>query len=291
MVFAPRKYFGFERSWISKAIKTLDEDGEIFAPNRREKAQLKIGIGIWQTVSLRDWLKAMKVIKKKKENFHVLTELGKLFLQFDRLVEEWGSWWTIHYQLSSNSNGIEIYHWFFNQFSPTQFSRNEMVSTLIDIKKDNFSSETIKRSVTSFLSVFRHTPLGDELMILKEVENGIFQRFEPEAKRLHPAIVAYAILNWAKKRGRSTVNVKELLSSDEAPGKVFGLSARLLDNYLDEIKGRYRGKVLSVSRTAGLNSVTYDQNIKSLSLLRAYYLERLDRLEPMEALRKAIKHG
>ena len=250
MVFVPRKYFGFERSWLSKAIKTLDEDGGIFTPSRREEAQLKMGLGIWQIVSLEDWLRAMKVIEKRdKEDFYVLTELGKLFLEFDRLVEERGSWWTIHYQLASNPEGIELYYWFFNQFPHIRFSRNELVSALIDIKKDDFSSETIDDGVTSFLSVFRHTPLGDELMILKEVENGVFQRFESEPKKLHPAVVAYAIVDWAKNRDRSTVNVREFLSSDGTPGKVFGLSASSLDNYLDEIKGRYLRKVLSVRKS------------------------------------------
>lgn len=73
------------------------------------------------------------------------------------------------------------------------------------------------------------------------------------------------------------------------PARSLILDSWALDEFLDKIQDRYLKRVLWVSRTAGLNSVTFANDFPPLALLNAYYLEHVTGVEPIEALLKGIE--
>ena len=68
-----------------------------------------------------------------------------------------------------------------------------------------------------------------------------------------------------------------------------GLGETLFLELLGAVQERYAKNVLWVSLTAGLNSIVIATQSQPLALLEAFYLERVEDKEPLEALRMAMK--
>ena len=82
------------------------------------------------------------------------------------------------------------------------------------------------------------------------------------------------------------MNLSELLDWD-APGRYLGLELEKLASMIRTIQERYAGRVLTLSRTAGLNSVAIAGGVSSGQLLVSCYLQQQDRLSPLDALTRA----
>ena len=72
-------------------------------------------------------------------------------------------------------------------------------------------------------------------------------------------------------------------------GTYLGIDRGTLDDILDDIQEKYFGRILHVSRTAGLNSISISRNIQPLTVLRTYYMELNNGLEPRKAIEESEK--
>ena len=270
MSFAISQYFAFERQWVALFIKYINQYPDIFTSSKKEEAQYIFGIGVRKIESLVDWVIKLKIAKKKEGNFY-LTNFGELLSKYDKTIEEKSTWYLFHYNLSSSRDNLEVYYWLFNHYDKYKF-------TLLDIKKDlrnyksNLSERTISNAVGSVLDLFKNTPIGTELEIL-EPRKDFYYKNELNKTNLDFNILSYILLDWAINNNRSTANLEELYYPG-APAKVLSIRRKLLLEYLDSIKMAHGKNILWISRTANLNSISFNLKINPFEILEKYYSER-----------------
>ena len=283
MPMAIPSWFGFERGWLARALKALREDAGILAKGRLAEAQMRLGLGNQQVYALEHWLRALHLVSGDKTAYD-LTDRAVLIGDWDPQIEEPGTWYAIHYWLASNRDHAFSYWCAVNRL-PCRFSREELLSVLAN-EFPGKSRSTYANHLRAFLEVVRRTPLGNTLGLFAVNDDSVSREsFDPS--QVPSAVVSYALCDWRQRNSRSTVAVAEIVQA-EAPGRAFAMSEAALNEHLDTISQRYSERVLWVSRTAGLNSVTFASDLDPNVLLRTYYHEQLEGLSPPEALAASI---
>jgi hypothetical protein len=273
MSFSINQYFPFDRQWIALFFKYIQDNPDLFVLSNRENTQYKLGLGIRKIESLGDWVIKLG-LAKKLENKYYLSELGKLILLYDRTIEEKGTWLIMHYNISSRKENLEICYWLFNIYNRTKFSLKDIKEDLL-IYKPNLSERSINNSIGLIINQYINTQFSKDLKIITEVERGLYFRPELSENILDTNILAYTILDWAINNKRYTVNLDELYMPG-APGRIFNINKKTLNNYLDFIQKSYNKNLLWVSRTANLNSISFNIKINYIKILEIYYKEKVE---------------
>jgi len=283
--------FGFEERWIRLLLKNIPDHPDIFWNDRMEDAQYLLGgLGNRQVLALKDWARAIGLIieeKKEKQAKFVLTPLGKIITQYDPKLDENGTFWAIHHNLCLSENKqIWFYPFYSNTFGIETFTREQMERHLREARPD--AGESMYGTWLNKLThTMKSTKLGNDLGILVPVDKNLFERRSPDSS-LNYALIAYILCDWAEKFSRDTVNLLEFQNKNGV-FRYLALSDTQAKEFLDIIQDRFSKKILWFSRTAGLNSIVFEPNVPSLAVLRAYYLQQLEGMEPLKALEEGIK--
>lgn len=275
--------FGFERLWFSRSIRRIVENPDLFEKEHIADAQYSLGLGNRQVLAVEYWLKCARLIQRDGNNTS-LSGFGDLVWTFDSQLEEPETWFAIHYHLASARQAASTY-WFAFQKMPHTFSKSSLREGL----KREFagkSPRTYKDAISVFFSIMTRTEINTLCNMVEVDSDSIVKTIDPPL--LESGLVAYAVVDWATKSGFKTSHFSQLLS-EGGPAKSFSLTSAGLAKYLDQIQEKYAKKILWVSRTAGLDSVTFAQGIPPLAVLRAYYLEHLEGVDPLEAINRAIE--
>ncbi len=282
--------FGFEEKWMRLCLKTVNVDPNIFKPEYIQEAQRLLGgLGNRQVLALKDWARASGLIRQKHSSVFELTPIGQLLVTYDPNLEENASYWVIHHGLCMNPDDIWFYAHYANSFSVGKFSREYLKQSMLKIRA---LSESVieKKCITPLLHTMKATRLGDTLGLLARSEDGSYLRRSPDKNSLPVTIVAYMILDWASKANRTTLNIAELFQPGNV-GTYLGIDRGTLDDILDDTQEMYSGRILHISRTAGLNSISISRGIQPLTVLRAYYMELNNGIEPTKAIEESQKNG
>jgi hypothetical protein len=246
---------------------------------------MSLGIGTIKVEALGRWATCSRLIVPGGPG-HRLSALGRIVFQLDPSLEESGTWWIIHEGLTRQH---EPWGWYTCEFLKSAFSLEELDEAM----KAAFgvrSERAVKNARRALVLAMTRTPLGPELGLMVETSEGRFERSAADLASLNPALFGYAVMRWARADDRLTANIDELLEG-RAPAVVLGLSRSATELLLAQIDDNYRGEVLSLSRTAGLNSVAFGVETQPLHLVEAYYLEQLEGREPFAALQHARTEG
>jgi len=275
--------FGFNRSWISKAIKSLPKYPNLFIKGNRASRDIRniLGIGPTKVESLKAWLEFMEITDKSGGK---LSDIGNIIFEFDQTIEEKGTWFYIHYKLTQN---FQIWNQYISNFQLKKFRKNEFREHLKKIYKE-FSERTINNALLSLFSAMRDTPLGNELGFMVE-EEGYYYKKEPPEKKLSPLIFAYILADWMKTEVRTSVHSSELFERG-GPARILNLSTNRVEKYLSTIRDNYGKELVWISTTAGLNSIRRNEDIDPLVILIAYYQQQVEGVEPPRNLQEAIDY-
>lgn len=273
--------FGFERRWLSKSFRTLEEHPDIFSESNNEEAQVVLGVGKRQVLAIEYWLKCLGFTSKSNQET-ALTPLGTIVKQMDPQFEERETWLAIHYQLSRDRDAASTY-WFAFRKMPQVFNRRELIQGL-EREFPRKSERTYSDAASVFFSIITKTAISSQCEIVS-IRDEIVSKIE-DNERLSPTLFAYTLMDWAEINNLSTANLTQVLASD-GPAKPFSLSIARTNELLDRIQDRYRKNVLSISRTANLNSIAFNRKISPLLMICCCYLEMVEGLDPMEAMKEA----
>lgn len=274
--------FGFERSWLSKALRHIPNRPDLFAEDAIDDAQYLLGLGNRQVLALGYWLRNLGLAEKDKAGQYRLSDLGTVIHQYDPQVEELGTWFTLHYMLSARKEAASTYWYVANRMSE-RVLRDQLTEGL-QAEFPGKSTRTYQDAVSVFLAILSKTPIGTLVFAL--ADDTVFKVANPS--QLPDAVLLFALLHWCQTRGRTGLSLIEL-STEGAPGRIFGLTEAALRAFLDRTQDRYAKRALWWSQTSGLDSITTEEGLPSLAMLRSYYLEHLDGLSPLEALNRGIK--
>lgn len=290
--FSGHETFPFRYAWLPKGINAVSDDSGIFL---QEDAMVRLGVGKNMVQSIRHWCETLGLIQSKgRSGTYAPTTLGKKLLSprgWDPFLEDIGTLWLLHWQLSSRAEGASTWHLAFTQWSPESFSSDDLVKWLQTILPpgSRASANSLKRDVEVFLRTYvargsdRSAP-GEDAFDCPLVELGLIQQIGSNRYRfvrgpktsLPDAILHYSLIDFWRTtaEGQKTISFESVLHQPGSPGAVFKLSENALSERLERLPNRLG---ISFDETAGLRQLLLRRNsldVDPFTLLAPYYEKR-----------------
>jgi hypothetical protein len=282
--FGGHEKFVFRYGWLKKGVDGVLENPLIFSS---DEALVKLGVGKNMVRSIRYWCLSAGLIEEMDEIGLAkplrTTKLANKLLNkngWDPYLEDIGSMWILHWQLSTNRSLAYIWNILFSNFLETEFTKRQLATFLHSSFEHNgihTTAGTIDREIDVCLRTYvpgvrsksgtiaeetLDCPLA-ELNIIRFIPNDNIYRFNIGPKiSLPQGVFGYALLSFIYSRAlnRRTIAVDECLYQEGSPGQVFKLDENSVVEYLENLENNTNGKI-RLEETAGLRQIYLDESI------------------------------
>jgi hypothetical protein len=298
--FGGHEKFVFRHGWLKKGVDGVKKKPLIFT---NDEALVMLGVGKNMVRSIRHWCLATGLVEEMDGVglAHPLqtTHLADKLLSdrgWDPYLEDIGSLWLLHWQLSTNLTRCFVWHILFSKFLETEFTKRQLanyLSSQFEHHAVHTTPGTIDREIDACLRTYVpavRTKLGAiaeetldcplaELDIVRFIPSDNIYRFNIGPKISLPlGVFGYALLSFLSStaENRRTVAVDECLYQEGSPGQIFKLDENSVVEYLESLKEATKGKI-RLEETAGLRQVYLDESLgenyedQALKLLKGHY--------------------
>lgn len=289
MKFRAHDTFFIRKGWLSKGMKYVHSKPDVFVA-KDENPMDVLGIGANMVKALRYWLQAVGLTEEPNSGKRVqtFTPLGQSVFTNDRYIEELGTLYLLHYRLSSNKFDATAWYYFFNEFTMSEFSRDDFVDFLQRRIRMEDSDVTVAiRSLNDDFSCIINTylpryktspnrvapesnidcPLGElGLIDILSKEKKTYRKAIPVASTISPWVALAIIVDQAGESKEISLN--ELLTAPCNIGKTLNLDAISMLDVLYQIE---RIGKIKINRTAGLDVIHILEGLTFQDCVDAYY--------------------
>lgn len=289
MKFRAHDTFFIRKGWLSKGMKYVCNKPDVFV-DKNDNPMDVLGIGSNMVKALRYWLRTVGLTKEPNSGRRTqsFTELGKAVFEHDRFIEETGTLFLLQYKLASNKEEATAWYYFFNEFSMTEFTKEDFVASLQNYVLMNESNASVAiRSLNDDFTCIINTylpkhrsgslksspennidcPFGE--LGLVDVLNKVRRTYKktiPAVSSINPWVAMAVIQDQAN--GRKEISLNELLTAPCNIGKVFNLDAISM---LELLRGIEKLGEVKIIRTAGLDIIRILSNGDFNSCVEMYY--------------------
>ena len=289
MKFRGHETFFIRKGWLSKGMKGVVEKNTLFV-DKAENPMDVLGIGANMVKSLSYWLQALDLTAEPNSGKRVqkLTPFGELVYKNDRYIEEVGTLYLLQYKLAKNQSNSTSWYYFFNEFSLSEFSKEDFVQAIQNyILMDESESAAAIRSLNDDFSCIINTylpriknnpgklspennidcPFGElGLVDIVNKKKKIYKKTIPSPKTFDPWVILAVISDQAN--DRDEIGLNELLKSPCNIGKTYNLDAVALLDVLHEVE---RMGAIKIIRTAGLDVIRLKDHLTFIECVKKYY--------------------
>lgn len=289
MKFRAHDTFFIRKGWLSKGMKYVHSKPDVFVA-KDENPMDVLGIGANMVKALRYWLQAVGLTEEPNSGKRVqtFTPLGQSVFTNDRYIEELGTLYLLHYRLSSNKYDATAWYYFFNEFTMSEFSRDDFVDFLQRrIRMEDSDATVAIRSLNDDFSCIINTylpryktspnrvapesnidcPLGElGLIDILSKEKKTYRKAIPVASTISPWVALAIIVDQAGESKEISLN--ELLTAPCNIGKTLNLDAISMLDVLYQIE---RIGKIKINRTAGLDVIHILEELTFQDCVDAYY--------------------
>lgn len=289
MKFRAHDTFFIRKGWLSKGMERIVEKPDLFV-DKNENPMDILGIGSNMVKALRYWMQTVGLTQEPKRGRRIqtLTPLGQRIFDNDCYIEELGTLYLLQYKLASQKNEATAWYYFFNEFSMSEFTKEEFVQQLQNyIMMDEYSSSVAIRSLNDDFNCIINTylpryksnpgkvspennidcPFGElGLVDISNKKQKTYKKSTPSSKSFNPWVVLAVIMEQAE--GRNEIALNELLTKPCNIGKVFNLDAITMLDVLHEIESM---GMLKIIRTAGLDVIHLNTQMTFDECVAKYY--------------------
>lgn len=289
MKFRAHDTFYIRKGWLSKGMKSIVANEDVFV-SKDENPMDVLGLGANMVKALRYWLQAVGLTEESRSGKRVqkLTSLGKMIYENDRYIEEIGTLYLLQYRLASNKEDATTWYYFFNEFSLSEFSRDDFVESIQKyIRMSDAENSIASRSINddfaciinTYLPRYKSNPLKVSaennidcpfgelgLIDILSKTRKTYKKSTPAAYSINPWIALAVIVDNAK--GRNEIPLNEVLTSPCNLGKVFNLDSIVMLDILYRIE--HLGG-LRINRTAGLDVILLQKKYSFDQCVKQYY--------------------
>lgn len=285
--FKGHETFTIREGWINKGLTEINENPWVFNTNYGADA---LGMGPNMAKALRYWFKCAELIDEKPKEGVLLTEVGKLILKNDPYIEDIFTLWLIHCRIAANARQATAWNLFFNRFSYEEFDKNELVGemkelALLAAEEVSPEKKVAEASVVSDCDAILHmyvkrsrengTPEEKNVSPFAKLEllkliDGKYVRKQPDLNRLPEAVVLYLLADCLGEQ--TSINMDELLTVENGPGKLLQLKRNALAELLEKLEKKEQ---VIMNRTAGLNMIYLPKKRSAEDIVELYYGENL----------------
>ena len=142
-------------------MRCVHDKPDLFV-DKEENPMDVLGIGTNMVKALRYWLQAvgLTIEPNKGKRTQSFTPLGQLIFDHDTYIEELGTLHLLQYRLASQAEEATAWYYFFNEFSMSEFSREDFVEGLQKyIKMNESDSDVAIRSLNDDFACIVNTYL------------------------------------------------------------------------------------------------------------------------------------
>ena len=291
MKFRAHDTFFIRKGWISKGMRYVDKDPEVFI-SKKDNPMDVLGIGSNMVKALRYWLQAIGVTEEPKagKRTQTFTPFGRLVYEHDKYIEELGTLYLLHYKLATNEELATSWYFFFNEFALSDFGKDDFatqIGNFIKMKEEDITvaARSIDDDFTCIINTYvpRYKtqpnkvsaennidcPVGElELIdiLKKDRSNVIYKKAVPQAATFNPWVILAVIHD--NSGGRSEIGLNELLTATKNIGKIFNLDSIAM---LDVLHAAERTGELKIIRTAGLDVINLAHQYTFEECVAHYY--------------------
>ena len=235
MKFRAHDTFFIRKGWLSKGMKYVEQSQDVFI-SKEDNPMDVLGIGANMVKALRYWLQAVGLTEEPNKGKRVqsFTVLGKSIFENDRYIEELGTLYLLHYKLATNKEEATAWYYFFNEFSMSEFSKEDFVTALHNYiamsgesedkgnKAIRSLSDDFACIINTYLSRYKlhqnkiapenniDCPLGElGLLDILNREKRTYKKSVPAVSTFDPWVVLAVIVDQAGER--SEIGLNELL--------------------------------------------------------------------------------
>lgn len=289
MKFRAHDTFFIRKGWLSKGMKYVHSKPDVFVA-KDENPMDVLGIGANMVKALRYWLQAVGLTEEPNsgKRLQTFTPLGQSVFTNDRYIEELGTLYLLHYRLSSNKSDATAWYYFFNEFTMSEFSRDDFVDFLQRrIRMEDSDATVAIRSLNDDFSCIINTylpryktspnrvapesnidcPFGElGLIDILSKEKKTYRKAIPVASTISPWVALAIIVDQAGESKEISLN--ELLTAPCNIGKTLNLDAISMLDVLYQIE---RIGKIKIDRTAGLDVIQILEGLTFQDCVDAYY--------------------
>ena len=289
MKFRAHDTFFIRKGWLSKGMRCVANKPDVFI-SRDENPMDVLGIGANMVKALRYWLQVVGLTTEpnKGKRSQSFTDLGRLIYEHDTYIEELGTLCLLQYCLASQEDDATAWYFFFNEFSMSEFSREDFVSALQKYirMRDNETDYAIRSLnedfqciINTYLPRYKSNPtkvspennidcpfgelgLVDNLNKRKKT----YKKSTPTSEMLNPYVILAVIVDNAG--DRKEVSLNELLNAPCNIGKVYNLDSITMLDVLYRIE---KLGLIKINRTAGLDVITIQEDLSFYDCVERFY--------------------
>lgn len=298
--FGGHEKFVFRDAWLKKGVDAASLNPAIFTD---DEALVILGVGKNMVRSIRHWCLATGTLSEGTENRKSKSLRPTAFgtdlfgdMGWDPYLEDPGTLWLLHWQLTTNIARGLIWHLVFSAFYEPEFNKKQM-ATFVGKRLDQMgvvtTQGTIDREidccVRTYVPAMRGVSIlaGDESFDCPLVDLGLLRflpadniyRFSVGPKpTLATPVFGYALLAFLGQvaQTRRTVAIDECIYHEGSPGQIFKLDENSVVEHLEALADLTNGR-LRFQETAGLRQIYLDEgpvdelHNMGIALLGRYY--------------------
>ncbi|MGK7376922.1 DUF4007 family protein [Planococcus sp. 1R117A] len=248
MGYSQHQSFYLRDRWLSKAIKNIEVNNSFFF---EKDAFEKMGLGKNMVQSLKHWIIATKLFEEVRDNnqkYHQITSLGKFIKEKDRAIKYYNTAGLLHRSLATNRDVSTTWYWFFNIYTETAFTREDVLAELINWvqkrEKRVISENSLKRDIDCLIKVYTSggsTADPEEVILsplyklnLLEEHNGVIYKKEAKMDESNLLLVGYTLLKYMQGRNLSAISIDDLVHKEELLGKLFNMKRSSIVSLISE---------------------------------------------------------
>lgn len=301
MKFRAHDTFFIRKGWLSKGMRCVSNKPDVFV-DKNENPMDVLGIGANMVKALRYWLQVVGLTEepsKGKRDQH-FTALGRMIYEHDTYIEELGTLYLLQYELASQKEEATAWYFFFNEFSMSEFSKEDFVAALEKfIKMEESDSSVASRSLSDDFTCIINTylpryksnptkvspennidcPFGElGLVDILNKRKKTYKKSIPASDTLNPWVALAVIVDNAD--GRTEISLNELLNAPCNIGRVFNLDSVTMLDVLYRIE---KLGLIKINRTAGLDVINLLEDLSFLDCVQNFY-NSIDAAQEVEAI-------
>ncbi|MEZ0481635.1 DUF4007 family protein [Planococcus sp. SSTMD024] len=237
MGYSQHQSFYLRDRWLSKALKNIELNNSFFF---EKDAFEKVGLGKNMVQSLKYWIVATKLYEEEKEGnikYHQITRLGNYINEKDRAIKYTNTAGLLHHSLATNEDVSTTWYWFFNVYSETVFTREEVLNELtkwVQTRETRVvADKSLKRDIDCLIKLYTtggSSADPEEVILsplyklqLMEEKNGVIYKKEAKFNEDNLLLIGYTLLKYGELKKTSTISLDDIVHKDSLLGKLFNM--------------------------------------------------------------------
>jgi len=198
------------------------------------------------------------------------TRLGEIIYKYDDFLQQEATLWLLHYLQSTNEYLI-IWNRVMNHlFNVDQVTREDLLALFEDLK-DSLSDYTYKHHIGKEIRIILDAYTNQRLSKLNLLETEDDHYTVHRNSDIPDLILLCAIIFYRDQHypGATAVDINELCTANNSPGKIFILDEHIIRSKIESLKNK---GIINIESRGDLDQIRFREELNIEAILEEYYL-------------------